>query len=376
LSREPRNVNDSTSLDGVVHLIKPPSEYWGASDTTYGGGRTSPREAPGSERSERPARERNSLDRCTYVAPKELPNDQGGEWHVQLTQVGDYGEFIAVEDSDGSLLRHFRKHSTPSTASSTSVDSRSQDDIDAHRLEKLMAAGRRAKRNCKWKVRMLGADRLWTLTTRGGIKSRPEAWELWGQFERYCSRRFPKFKCVVVMERHQGGGANDQCWHIHFCTNRFFPVDSMRLWWHRILTGRALQGPMRGADSPGNIDVSRVLGGGKLSGYLAKYLTKSLIDEMGEPSTRVKRFASSKGIGEPAKSRSRMAARCGEHVYRLRVLAESCGFRVEGIFEGTVAGRSLVWMKCKAVRAAARSPEGSSIPLTGALANGAGAAYS
>jgi hypothetical protein len=291
---------------------------------------------------------------------------------VQLTRVGDYGEFIAVEDADGSLLRHFRKH-TPPTVTSHEL---SPEDADALRLERIQAAGRRAKRNCKWKVRMLQADRLWTLTTRGGIRTREDAWDLWGQFERYCSRRFKAFKCVVVMERHQGGGANDQCWHIHFCTNRFFPVDSMRLWWHRILTGRALQGPMRGADSPGNIDVSRVLGGGKLGTYLGKYLSKSLTDELAEPSQRVKRFASSKGIGEPTRTRGRMSARCGEHVYRLRCLAEAGGWKVEGMFEGTVAGRSLVWMKCKALRAAASAPEGPSSHFADSLAKAQGGGYS
>lgn len=366
-------MSDSTSLSGAVPLIHPPGEYWGRSYTTDCVKRSDTAQpvAAASVASAAPASA--SLDRCTYDARQTAPAPTTGEWHVQLTQVGDYGEFVAVEDSDHSLVRHFAKTHTHTDPTSPYVDSRSPGDIEDDRLERVAAAGRRAKRNCKWKVRMLGADRLWTLTTRGGIKTRAEAWELWGQFERYCSRRFAKFKCVVVMELHGGGGANHGSWHIHFCTNRFFPVDSMRLWWHRILTGRALPSPMRGADSPGNVDVSRVLGGGKLCAYLAKYLAKSLTDELADTSKRVKRFASSKGIGEPTRTRMRMAARGGEHVYRLRVLAEAAGWRVEAIFEGTVAGRALVWMKCKG---RAGGSEASRRPPTAALANALAAGYS
>jgi hypothetical protein len=244
------------------------------------------------------------------------------------------------------------------------------------RLEKQRAAGRRAAKNCKWKIRVLRADHLYTLTTRGGIASYAEAWDLWGQFERFCSRRFVDFKCVVVLERHTGGGPNHGTFHIHFCTNRQFPVQSMRLWWHRILTGRPLTTALLGDMSPGNIRADYFPHRAKLGRYLAKYLTKTFLEELATPSIRVKRFASSKRIGEPTRVRSRMSARCGEHVYRLRCTAEAAGFVVEGFFEGTIAGRSFVWMQCRAVRAAARSPEGPSSRFTDSLAKAQGGGYS
>jgi hypothetical protein len=288
-----------------------------------------------------------SLDYRTYVAPAQ----SSGEWHVQQTVVDDYCEFVAVEDPEHSLRRRSKREAEEGTLEEV-VDQAARDE---RLLLRNAAAVRRAKRACKWKVLMLRGDRLWTLTTRGGIRTREEAWKLWGQFERYCSRRFRSFKVVVVMEQHKSG-----TFHIHFVSNRFFDVNSMRLWWHRILTSTSvdsdgvirrnphrLEAVLKGEASPGNVDVSKVLRSRKLAAYLCKYLSKgfeALCD------ARIKRFASSKGIGEPLRIRTRMHALMGEHVYRLRVWAEANGWAVEGIFEGAVAGRRLVWVQCKRVR--------------------------
>ena len=290
-----------------------------------------------------------------------------GEWHVQQTTVDDYSEFIAVEDEDHQFTRHAKKKSKSAPPESLEE----QIDSFAEMFDKNAKAGRRAKRNLKWKVLMLRGDRIWTLTTRGGIEFFDEAWRLWGQFERYCSRRFSTFKYVVVMEKHKSG-----FFHIHFVTNKFFDVSSMRLWWHRILTKKPLKAILQGAESPGNIQVSKALKTRKLGGYLAKYLGKTfecLYSRDDGSIMRVKRFASAKGIGDPPRRRTRMHARMGEHVYRLRNLAEAAGWKVEAIFEGQIAGRRLIWMQCKADRAAASAKR---VPLTGPLVNAFGSAYS
>jgi hypothetical protein len=102
------------------------------------------------------------------------------------------------------------------------------------------------------------------------------------------------------------------------------------------------------------VDVSNVARTTKLAAYLGKYLGKGF-DFEGHG--RIKRFASSKGIPEPERVRSRMHARMGEHVYRFRTVVERSGWviisaaDVSGIFEGAVAGRRILWAMCRQGRA-------------------------
>jgi hypothetical protein len=289
-----------------------------------------------------------SLDDCTYDAW--IPTDTG-EWHVQQTVVDDYCEFVAVEDTDGTLLRRPKRKEKNSARvdfevgeGTFSTESKCVEDGLDLLVEKRAIASRRAKRNLKWKVLALRGDRIVTLTTRGGIPFFDEGWRLWGKLERYCWRRYRSFEYVVVMEKHKSGA-----FHIHFVTNKFMDANMLRLLWHRVLTGdHSLRSPLRGADSPGNVDVSRVLRSRKICGYLAKYLGKTFDCLYGK---RVKRFAASKGIADPERTRSRMHARMGEHVYRLREVAESLGWRLDDLYEGSVAGRRLVWLRCVRSRA-------------------------
>lgn len=305
-----------------------------------------------------------SLDRCTHDAPA---HEEGGEWYVQQTTVDDYSEFVIVEDADHTLGRR-PKGKKPREDLADDVDAKVEESNAATDGEKSAAAARRAKRNLKWKVRCLRADRIVTLTARGGIPTWMDAWRLWGQFERGCWRRYRgNFEYVVVLERHQSG-----TYHIHFAVNRFMDANTLRLQWHRALTGDArLAGVIRGEESPGNVDISMARKSQKIAGYLGKYLGKGF-DSYGRQSKRspVKRFASSKGVGEPERRRSRLAATCGEHVYRLRRLAESRGWRCVAFYEGTVAGRVLAWVGCVKERAAARPQAVPAATLAGALASG------
>jgi hypothetical protein len=325
--------------------------------TQYIGAPTVPR----TERSEvegRPAPLDLSIAHTMHPVPVE-----SGEWHVQETSVDGYAEFIALEDADGSLGRSPGHRETVVKSLDETVD-----DLDVLAARAVVAA-RRAKRNLKWKCLCLRADRIVTLTVRGRMPTHDEAWRLWSRFERCCYRRFKKFAYVVVIEPHKIGG-----FHIHFATNTYLDANALRLLWHRVLLDDpGLRAPLRGDMSPGNIDITPPRRSRKISGYLAKYLGKTF-DTLNR--VRVKRFASSKGIPDPIKTPSRMHARCGEHVYRLRKLAEVRGWKVEAIFEGSIAGRRLVWMQCVKPRAAARSPEGPSIRFPGAFVPGAGAAYS
>ena len=261
-------------------------------------------------------------------------------WRVQKTEAYGYAEWCAVLDLDGTLGRAWRAQPKnplaplEDLAEETPVDE-DQEFWDAQ--EAFAKAGARARRNMKWKIRMLKADRLWTLTKRDRIETRPMAWELWGQFERYCSRRFKGFKAVVVIEPHRVGG-----YHIHFVTNRFFDESSMRLWWHRILSGKKLSAPLRGPESPGNIDVSPPRRQSKLCGYMGKYLGKTFDVNVGH---RFKRYAASKGIAEPQRTRVRIPYMVGGEVDYLLRAAEGEGYRVGGVFEGSICGRAFIWIQ-------------------------------
>jgi hypothetical protein len=185
-----------------------------------------------------------------------------------------------------------------------------------------------------------GPSVLWTLTKRGRIESREEAWRRWGEMERICSRRFPGLKFVVVIEPHAIDG-----YHIHFAASKFLMATTMRLLWHRILTGQKLRGVLMGAESPGNVDAKyQVRSTKRLCSYMAKYLGKTFDVELGK---RFKRYAASKGIAEPARRREWLPTLLGgqqDLVLWMRARIESEGYVVGKMFETIVVGRRMLWM--------------------------------
>lgn len=283
----------------------------------------------------------HSYIRCTEPPKqREIPAfvdpPGGGAWYVQQKTVDNYSEFVAIEDPDHDLQRGSRGGGEKVKPKVTDQPELAMDWEELERRNEV--AARRSKRGLKWAVLGLGGDRIWTLTARGRISSYAQAWALWSQFEQACSRRFVNFKCVAVVEPHALEG-----FHIHFVSNRFFDVSSMRLWWHRVLTGRKLKGILRGEDSPGNIEVGKPHGARKIGKYLSKYLGKSFAAIQ---TVRIKRFAASKGIRAPIITKTRMPSCLGGEVYRLRRRAEADGWKVEAIFEGSIMGRRLIWMQC------------------------------
>jgi hypothetical protein len=264
------------------------------------------------------------------------PPAGGGSWYVQQKTIDGYAEFVAIHDPEGDLLRG---HGSKNTVEPVEQPLLRELEVDfEEQFRKNAIAARRSKRGLKWAVLGLAGDRIFTLTQRNLIPTYAQAWALWSRFEQACSKRFENFKCVAVVEPHKDGG-----YHIHFVCNRYFDVSSMRLWWHRILTGRPLKGILRGDESPGNIQAGNPHGTRKIAKYLSKYLGKSF---EAIQSIRIKRYAASKGIREPVITRSRMPSSVGGEVYRLRCRAEADGWKVEAVFEGSVMGRALIWMQC------------------------------
>ena len=105
------------------------------------------------------------------------------------------------------------------------------------------------------------------------------------------------FEYVAVPERHP---KNPEHFHLHVAYRGRTPFNLMRRLWHMSLEarhGRRVTKIMRGADSPGNIDVQSIKGRTdvkrcrKIAKYISKYITKDLIAEFNR-----RRYWPSKGI--------------------------------------------------------------------------------
>jgi hypothetical protein len=138
----------------------------------------------------------------------------------------------------------------------------------------------------------------------------------------------------------------------------------MRLVWHRVLTGETCPSILRGDESPGNVDVSKVANSRKsIARYLGKYIAKDF-----ETSTSVdsdalrsaetlrieKRYFVSKGLPKPTLKKFRLPSCPGDEAFVLRNALAQARWRVQRYFETVVNGRRLIWMEVRRVSAAAR----------------------
>ena len=227
------------------------------------------------------------LDECTLDAHQR----HSPGWTLKKTEGCGFVSVVLVEDLEHDMRPGGGKPGSglaihPGDPLWATLTDEERDTQLAVLRRKAIAAARRARGNMSWKLRMLRADRLWTLTKRGRIETRDDAWALWGEFERVMSRRYPWFKCVVVIEAHKLDG-----FHIHFAGNRYMHVDCVRLIWHRVLTCQRLRSPLRGVDAPGNVDVEyRPTSVRRLCNYMGKYLGKGF-DAPEELGRRFKRYA-------------------------------------------------------------------------------------
>jgi hypothetical protein len=284
-----------------------------------------------------------SYIRCTNPAEsgeidREAPQLGDGEWCVRQKTIDGYTQIFAIDDPERDFGR--RRSGATSDKGRVSPSGKKKGEREPpdefEIIERRQKALHRSRNGLTWAVRGLGGNRIFTLTKRGRIATMREAWRLWGKFERMASMRFEGFQTIVVIEPHIELG-----FHIHFVANRYFDVSSMRLWWHRILTGERLKGVMYGADSPGYVDVGRPHRGEKIAKYLGKYIGKSFAELTG----RLKRYACSKGIRKPVVVSSRMPRSMGAEVYHLRSMLRAQGFRNFSIFETGVMGRRFIWME-------------------------------
>jgi hypothetical protein len=160
-------------------------------------------------------------------------------------------------------------------------------DVDLEALERKAEAARaksqrRAKTNCRWKIKHGAFSSLLTLTYHENMKDFDRMHADLAAFLRIMKREIPGFQAVWAFERQQRGA-----WHCHMAIHRLQPhyvrrglkVKSWvlaRMAWRRIV-----------GEDGGNIDVDGHCGKGqglrkkslaKLAGYVSKYLTKEWDD--------------------------------------------------------------------------------------------------
>jgi hypothetical protein len=270
------------------------------------------------------------------------PQWSQGEWCVRQKTIDGYTQIFAIDDPD----HDFARRGSGATSDKGNVSTIAKKRRAVERLaappdefeiaQRRKKAVHRSRTGLMWAVRGMRGDRIFTLTKRGRIQSKGEAWALWRKFLRIATMRFKGFQTIVVIEPHTEDG-----FHIHFVANRFWDVSIMRFWWHRVLTGERLRSVLRGEDSPGNVEAGRPHRGEKIAKYLGKYVGKAFQEIVG----RAKRYACSKGIRKPIVTPSRMPRSMGAEVFHLRSILESQGFRNFRMFETGVMGRRFIWME-------------------------------
>lgn len=148
----------------------------------------------------------------------------------------------------------------------------------------------RAKRRLKDAVKELAPSALLTLTSRNRLKDLDTAFVAWDALRRLVRQVDPEFAAVVVPELHASG----LHWHLHAAVRTSVGHKVLRRLWHIALCG--LDGvrvtkTLRGADSPGNVDLkygarsADVAGrAARIAKYIGKYLSKDLHTQFGRKS--------------------------------------------------------------------------------------------
>jgi hypothetical protein len=177
-------------------------------------------------------------------------------------------------------VRVTRQSSARRSASAVRIVS--DTDRDDSRVEKTDSErrsvnGARARATVRRRAWGLDADRLVTLTKRGGFATRDECWQALQRWRRLC-KPFSWWKSyIAVLEVHRGGGANDGKFHIHLGLRGYAPIGIALRLWYRALGGK---GDEQGTETPGGIDLgvkrnrNRTIPRGRIAWYLSKYVAK------------------------------------------------------------------------------------------------------
>ena len=164
--------------------------------------------------------------------------------------------------------------------------------------EQLEESERRARKSIRYKAMMIGGDRLVTFTTRIKLTDRETANIVWAKFIKLADKEFESFTFVAVQELHKTGHI-----HIHVILNKYYPVNILRLLWHRALGEKEEK---KGAESPGNVNIKKYstyiqgsANSAKHIAAIARYLSKYIGKDINGMELNKKRYSSSRNISKP-----------------------------------------------------------------------------
>lgn len=151
---------------------------------------------------------------------------------------------------------------------------------DAESLER---SRRRAKTAVRLRVAELAPAALVTFTTRQ-VMPLDHLAKIWAAFVRRVHEVDPAWLYVCVPEPHP---TNPDHFHLHAAVRGEVNHKVLRRLWHIALeaaNGRRVTQTLRGADSPGNVDVQRVKASAfitrvrKIGRYISKYISKGMVE--------------------------------------------------------------------------------------------------
>lgn len=158
-------------------------------------------------------------------------------------------------------------------------------------------SGQRAKRRCRWKIKLAGFNEMLTITYRENQQDLALCRKHFAAWLRKMRRAIPGFRAVWGFERQERGA-----WHVHVATDRLpyrlqFRGAKVLSWKVGTALWRDVVGPNNGLCFVGGKDgrFNRYRSPAKIAGYVSKYLTKD--HENGEFGARM--WDSTKGMEPP-----------------------------------------------------------------------------
>jgi len=196
-------------------------------------------------------------------------------------------------------------------------------------------AERRARRELRWALECIAADRILTCTFAENLEDLAEARSVWNHFVRLVRARFPKWQFAAIVERQQRGAI-----HFHAGVVGWQNVNYLRAAWRRAA-----------GKYGGNIDVAvhkrrwgtqtEVLPAGRIAGYLAKYLGKAF-EWMPKGS---RRFTASHDRARPHIERWWIEYATDEEIREV-VYRATCGRRAIGVRQWLSPSGDVYCVKC------------------------------
>lgn len=188
----------------------------------------------------------------------------------------------------------------------------------------------RARRQLRWAVQSIQADRILTCTYRENMTDRRRALAHWNYFRALVMARYPGWVFVAVIE-HQERGAI----HFHAAVRGFQDVGYLRSMWLRVV----------GVDN-GNIDIayrkerfSDSGAGGRIASYMAKYIGK----DFDSTPKGARRFFGSKERPEPVITRWWIQAKTDLEAFEVAYRA-TAGGRAMGVKQWVSGDGLFYWI--------------------------------